>query len=328
MCKKFFPACFVFIFTIATLFSANGVCAEDTVNYRLKWLFNTSTVGDLYADVNGIFKAAGLDVKVKAGGPERDAIRELELNHAQFGTASADQVIRALSKGSPVVVVAQLFQVNPLQWIYRKSKPPVKNLEDLKGRVLGITYGGNDETIMKTLLAKTNIPDNEVKFFSVRYDYTPFFQDRVDLWPVYRNAQGPIIAQKLETAGEEVEFFNPADFGVKFVANSIVTSEKMLNQNPELVKRFTSALIQGWTEALDPANKQKALAVLEQFDKDTPPEIRKKQLEITRTFIKPSPGFKIGTIDIQGWKQTEEIMLAQKQIPGPVNVEQVLKGQE
>ncbi len=58
-----------------------------------------------------------------AGDPERDAIRELELGNATFGVASADQVIRARAKGAPVVVIAQLFQINPLQWIYRGVKP-------------------------------------------------------------------------------------------------------------------------------------------------------------------------------------------------------------
>ena len=40
-----------------------------TVTYRLKWLFNASVIGDIYADVHGHFKAVGLDVDVKAGGP-------------------------------------------------------------------------------------------------------------------------------------------------------------------------------------------------------------------------------------------------------------------
>ncbi len=167
--------------------------AEEKINYRLKWLFNTSAVGDLYADTGGFFKRNGLDVSVKAGGPERDAIRELELGHADFGVASADQVIRAVSKGSPIIVIAQLFQINPLQWIYRAAKPPIKTPADLKGRVIGITYGGNDEIIMRTLLAKAGLTERDVKFYSVRYDYTPFYQDKTELWPVYRNAQGPIL---------------------------------------------------------------------------------------------------------------------------------------
>ena len=160
------------------LFMAEGVMAADKLSYRLKWLFNTSVVGDLYADVRGHFQEARLSVDVKSGGPERDAIKELELGQAEFGVASADQVIRALAKGAPVVVIAQLFQVNPLQWIYRQNAPPISQLADLKGRVIGVTYGGNDETIMRTLLAKAGLAEPDVKLFNVRYDYTPFYRGR------------------------------------------------------------------------------------------------------------------------------------------------------
>ena len=73
--------------------------AAQPIAYRLKWLINASTAGDVMAVNQGFFAREGLAVEVKAGGPERDAIRELELGYAQFGVASADQVIRALSKG-------------------------------------------------------------------------------------------------------------------------------------------------------------------------------------------------------------------------------------
>ncbi|OQX23003.1 MAG: nitrate ABC transporter substrate-binding protein [Desulfobacteraceae bacterium IS3] len=296
--------------------------AEEKINYRLKWLFNTSAVGDLYADTGGFFKRNGLDVSVKAGGPERDAIRELELGHADFGVASADQVIRAVSKGSPIIVIAQLFQINPLQWIYRAAKPPIKTPADLKGRVIGITYGGNDEIIMRTLLAKAGLTERDVKFYSVRYDYTPFYQDKTELWPVYRNAQGPILEDK--SGKEALRYFNPADFGIRFAANSVITSARMLKEHPETVKKFANALLDGWQAAVDPVNTAKALKILEQSDRDTPSGIREKQLTLTREIVKPEPASIVGKIDIQAWTQTEKIMLDQKQIPKPVFIEKVL----
>ncbi len=289
-------------------------------------MFNVSTTGDLYADVNGLFTAAGLDVTVKAGGPERDAIKELELGYAQFGVASADQVIRALAKGARVVVLAQLFQVNPLQWIYRSEEGILETPADLRGKTIGITYGGNDETIMRTLLAKAALKESDVNLFSVRYDYTPFFRRQVDIWPVYRNAQGPIIAQKLQTEGEGIAFFNPADFGVQFVANSVVTSTRMLESRPEVVRKFVTALLDGWRQSLDPANRERTIEVLEQFDKDTAREILVEQLAITRGLILPPADTAVGTIDRAAWRQTEEIMLTQGQkIDAPVQVEKALR---
>lgn len=297
----------------------------EEVNYRLKWLFNASVVGDLFADDAGLFAKNGLKVTVKPGGPEKDAIKELELGHAQFGVASADQVIRAVSKGAPIVVVAQLFQINPLHWIYRPDKTPLKTPDDLRGKTIGITYGGNDEAIMRALLARYNIKENEVNLFSVRYDYTPFYLGEVDLWPVYRNAQAPIIGAKLQKAGERFDLMDPSKLGIQFVANSVVTTRKMLEERPATVKKFITALMQGWREALDPANEEKAIAMLLKYDPETPEEIVRQQLPATRFLMMPSAKFDFGKIDTAAWKQTEEIMLAQKLIPVPVYVEKLLK---
>ena len=308
------------------LFSINPAArGAEELNYRLKWLFNASVVGDIYAVDHGFFQREDLKVNVKAGGPERNAIREMELGQAQFGVASADQVIRAIEKGSPLVVLAQLFQVNPLHWIYRSQKVKIERLEDLKGKIIGITYGGNDENIMLTLLARANISEKEYTPYSVRYDLTPFYQEKAEIWPCYLNSQGVIIKQKLEKAGESVAFLNPADFGVKFVANSVVTSQRMLAEQPETVKRFVTALMAAWEDAIRPANESKAMQTLLKYDKTTAADLQKIQLEATRPLIKPTADTRIGTIDVEAWKQTEAIMLKQKQIAGPVHVETVLK---
>ena len=174
--------------------AAGKTPAVEKVTYRLKWLINASTAGDVFADRQGFFSREGLDVTVKPGGPERDAIRELELGYAHFGVASADQVIRALAKGASAVVIAQLFQVNPLQWIYRADDLSITKIQDLTGKKVGITYGGNDETIMRAMLAASGMNERQVNLIGVRYDYTPFFQKRVPIWPVYRNTQGVYLS--------------------------------------------------------------------------------------------------------------------------------------
>ena len=235
--------------------------------------------------------------------------------------ASADQVIRALDKGAKILVLAQLFQINPMQWIYRTDQPKINTLADLKGRNIGITFGGNDETIMNTLLAKAGITKEQVTINGVRFDFTPFFMRKVDVWPVYRNSQGVILQDKLAKEGESLYFFNPADFGVNFVANSVITSEAMLKKNPDTVKKFVAALLAGWEAAMDPANKSTVLAAIKKLDKGTFDDIRKKQLAATRKLIKPSASVRIGTIDTAAWKQTEQIMISEKQIKRPVHVE-------
>ncbi|MBC2713032.1 MAG: ABC transporter substrate-binding protein [Desulfosarcina sp.] len=310
------------------LMAAGEVLARERVAYRLKWLINASTAGDVFALSQGFFSREGLEVTVKAGGPERDAIRELELGYAQFGVASADQVIRALAKGAPVVVLAQLFQVNPLQWIYRADDFSLTRIQDLAGRTVGITYGGNDETIMRALLATAGMGENQVRLASVRYDYTPFFQNQVQVWPVYRNTQGIFLSDKLMAGGERVAFFDPSEYGVRFVANSVVTSQKMMRQHPQTVQQFTRALLAGWQTAMEPANETAVILAVGEHDRDTSQAVMHRQLAVTRQMIQPDPDVPVGHIDTAAWQQTEQIMIRQKLIPGPVNVIDRLKPQQ
>lgn len=297
--------------------------SKEELVYRLKWLYNISVAGDLYAREYGHFAAQGLKVQVKPGGPERDAIKELEIGRAQFGVASADQVIRALAKGAPIVVIAQLFQHNPLQWIYRSDGAGYASPEALKGKTVGITYGGNDETIMRALLAKHGIAADDVNLFSVRYDYTPFYQGQVDLWPIYRNAEGIVIGEKMAKEGEKTDFFVPDNFGIRFVANSVITTQKMVQEHPDIVRRFRSALLTAWQEALNPDNAEKTISLVHRFDQDTPQEIIAKQLAATRQLMLPAGG-PFGRIDTAAWRQTEKIMLEQGVIEAPVTVEKAL----
>jgi len=292
----------------------------EEVNYRLKWLYNVSTVGDLYAEAQGYFVRSGLKVNVKPGGPERDALKELELGHAQFGVASADQVLRAAAKGSPIVVLAQLFQVNPLNWIYRSDKTPFAAPQDLKGKTIGVTFGGNDEAILRALLARYGIAESQVNLFSVRYDYMPFYEGKVDFWPLYLNAEAVIIGAKLAAAGELYAFMSPDQLGVRFVANSVVTTREMVEKHPEVVKRFLTALLQGWRDSLEPRNEDKAVAVLRAADRETPEATIRRQLPVTRGLMMPAASLEFGRIDADAWMQTEEIMRAQNLIAGPVDV--------
>jgi len=320
----FFVLLFLGVMASVSLLAGSAV-AEEKVTYRLKWVINMSTAGDVFAADEGYFKEVGLAVEIKPGSPESDAIRELELGQAEFGVVAGDQVIMALSKGSPIVVVAQLFQVNPLQWMYFDDQTKITTLADLKGLSLGVTFGKNDEIIMRTLLAQAGIKDSLAELYSVRMDYTPFYQKRVHLWPCYINSQGVQIGGKLKAEGEQVGFFNPSAYGIRFVANSVITSQRYLAKQPDTVKRFVTALLVGWRNGMDPARADRTVDIVQRYDKDTSKDVLKAQLNVTRGLIKPAADSVIGAIDVDAWKQTEQMMLTYDQIKKPVLVTQILK---
>jgi len=291
---------------------------------RLKWLVNVSAAGEIWALKHHIFEANGLHVELKEGGLEHNAIKDLELGRAQFGVASADQVIRAVEKGADIVVLAQIFQKNPLKWAYDASKLHIQGPNDLKGLTVGITYGGNDEAVFRALMAKYGLSKEDIRLYAVRQDYTPFWNGEAQLWPVYSNVEGLVLAQKMQKHGKRLSFFDPDAFGVHLVANSLITSRRIYEAQPELVQNFTKALLQGWSQVIEPQNELEAAQAVHEFDNSLDIKLIRQQLAATRELV-TTDTLPIGTIDKAAWKESEEIMLQQGRITKPVGIEAVLK---
>lgn len=297
------------------------------VVYRLKWLFNASTLGELWALKKGMFEDAGLSVEVREGGAEHDAIKEMELGRAMFGVASADQVLRAAEKGADVVVLAQIFQKNPLQWIYieeRVDMDPADPAPALRRYTTGITYGGNDEAIFTALARKLGLDPEQLKTYAITYDYSPFWQDRVQFWPVYRNTQGIVLERRISAQGQHAAFLNPARYGIDFVANSLVTSSRVLKEYPELAGRFKQVLMEAWRQALLPENRKEAASILMEVEPGLDEESAFAQIEATSSLVTDGGKSPLGRIDLKAWGQTLQIMLEQGLLKTPVNLDRLL----
>lgn len=284
--------------------------------YRLKWLANVGFVGDLFSYTYGYFIEEGLNVKVLQGGPQNNPILEIETGAADFGVASADQIIKACERDADIVVIAQIYQKNPVQWIYRQPKKNdiIDKPEILADKKIGVTYGDNDYNIMKALMSMHSI--DTTGFYSVKYSYIPFTKGSVDLFPVYKNTQGVELENQLFNEGESVGYFDPEIHGVKFVANSIITSSRKIRDEREEVVGFLKALLRGWEDALKNENKEKSIKAVISYiglteNQDSLKSIYSKQIDVTKKLIYPDDKkmFKIGNIDKPAWRQTEELML-------------------
>ena len=296
------------------------------VTYRLKWLFNASTAGDLWAKEKGLFKANRLLVQIKEGGAEQDAIEEIELGRAQFGVASADQVLRAVSRGADVLVLAQIFQINPLQWIYMKSRVDLEGLnkgqlkDALEKLTVGITYGGNDEAIFMALVKSLGLDPDRLHIYAITYDYAPFWRGQVDLWPCYKNTQGITLSEKMEAMGNKPGFLDPSCYGINFVANSLITSKRFAQEYPEVVETFTKCIIDGWKQAISPKNRSEMAGILSRYEKTLSKDTIVRQLEATADLITFHGQRPVGLIDKNAWDQTYRVMFQQGLLKRKVEV--------
>src|SRR5690606_22737265 len=58
-------------------------------------------------------------------------------------------------------------------------------------------------------------------------------------------------ALKLRATGEEVDWILFEDLGLNMYSTSLFTNAELIAENPDLVRRFTQAFMQGWAYSLE-----------------------------------------------------------------------------
>jgi NitT/TauT family transport system substrate-binding protein len=235
-----------FLLSVATLLSATPPShAAESVTLRLKWLNQAQFAGYYVAKDKGYYEAAGLDVSIQPGGSDFPAIQMVAGGSEQFGVTGADQVLIARGKGVPVVAIAVIYRENPFV-LFALKKSGITKANEFSGRNIGLKIGGSEELIYRSVLKSANVDKASLHEVPVKFDLSPLLTGQVDIWPGY--VINEVIAA--EEKGFEVSVIKPADYGVRMYADTLFTTERLLKEQPELVKKFVAATIHGWTDAV------------------------------------------------------------------------------
>ncbi len=218
--------------------------ADDKITFLTSWYAQAEHGGFYQAVATGLYKKYGLDVTVKMGGPQINGMQLLTAGQADFIMGYDFQVLNSVEKGLPVTTVAASFQKD-LQGMM--THEDVKSLAALKDRsILAATTAHT--TWLPWLKSKYGIADSQIKPYT--FNLQPFFADDKVAQQAYPSSE-PFQAMK---NGKKVNFFLFADEGYPPYGTTIVTTQKMISEKPDVVARFVKASIEGWKSYLaDPA---------------------------------------------------------------------------
>ncbi len=199
----------------------------------------------LVADSKGYFAEEGLRVEM-GWGFSYDGVTLVSQNKIEFALATGDQVLQARSKGLPVVYVANLTGDLPIEVISLKSRN-IATPHDLVGKKVGLLcLCGPDYAAWLALLKNQNIDPASVNAVTIGTAATQQLTDgTVDAAVVYANAQ-PL---DLKQSGQEINEIKTWDY-VHLPGKGLITGEADIQNKPDLVQRFLSALNKGEAETM------------------------------------------------------------------------------
>jgi len=98
-----------------------GTPEKSSVSIQLKWLPQAQFMGYFVAKEKGYYKAAGLDVKIVAGGGDISETTAVNNGTVDFGVTWVSNLISANAGGMKLTELAQTFQRSGLVLVYKYS---------------------------------------------------------------------------------------------------------------------------------------------------------------------------------------------------------------
>ncbi|NOT05065.1 MAG: ABC transporter substrate-binding protein [Anaerolineales bacterium] len=256
----------------------------------------------------GYFKDAGIEIEFDYSF-ETDGVKLVGVGELPFAVVSGEQVLLARAQDVPVTYVAAWYQQFPIS-VISKSDANISKAEDLKGKTIGLPglFGAN-YIGLRALLFSAGLSEADVTLEEIGFNQVELVvADKQNIIVGYA-ANEPI---QLQAQGIDVTELRVAD-AVQLAANGILASEKVIAENPELVKGFVGAFLKGLQYTIE--NPDDAFAMSAAYIPNFADQDQAVQKEILTTSIEMWNADRLGYSDPQAWENMQNILLEMKLIP-------------
>lgn len=266
------------------------------------------------AQAKGFFAEEGLEVALEHG-YENDFVALTATGERQFAVASGDQVILARAQGLPVTYVMKWYQRFPVA-VLALAESEIDAPQALIGRSVGIPglYGAS-YIAWKALVYTNGLDESRIDLKEIGFTQAEALnQKTVDAAVVYI-ANEPV---QLKNAGKAVALIEVSDY-IDLVSNGLVTNQKLMAENPDLVRRMVKASLRGVAYTIEHPDEAFEIArsfIPEMTDADAPVQraVLDASIDLWRT---QEPGLS----SAQAWQASVDFMRQSGLINADLNID-------
>jgi NitT/TauT family transport system substrate-binding protein len=241
--------------------SASSHSAKLTkVTLQLKWVPQAQFAGYYAASLKGFYKAQGLDVTLKNGGPNIIPETVVASGQAQFGVDWLPSLLAARDANTPLVNIAQVFARSGMTQLTWKSSG-ITSIAKMKGKKVANWLGGNQYELFAALTKAGMDPakNQGVTIVQQPFDMNLFLKEQVDSASAMTYNE---LAQVLETKNpktgklytlKDLNVIKMQDAGTGMLEDGLFSTEKYLSStaNQAIAVKVIAASLQGWIYCRD-----------------------------------------------------------------------------
>lgn len=281
------------VIALVCLFALPAAAQLRPVTLQLKWVHQFQFAGYYAALEQGYYRDAGLAVSFREHRHGTTVEAEVVDGRADFGVSSAETLLH-YQHGDPVVVLATIFQHAPNVLLHRADSG-MTGPADLRGK--RVMLPPTPVPALQVMLARHGIGEGDIIVQQLSGNLEDLINGKTDAISAYLTTQ-PMV---MERYGIPAAVMNPADHGVDFYGDCLITSRRLSEDEPELVEAFVRASLRGWDHAM--ANPEDTAALIHQrYAPDKSVESLLREATIMRGLILPEV-VDTGTMSRARWER-------------------------
>ena len=238
-------------FLLAGLVGTPVANAADSITFNMSWLPQGSMSGVITAIEKGFYSEVGLDVEAVRGYGGGRTTNEIDQGLFEFGYGNPLNMVLNHSKGGKTRIVGAINQHWPAGLCHIRERHKLDAPSDLKG----ITVGGGSYSpvhVMLPVWLELNGESRDavtlLKMDGAVVDIS-LVEGKIDAAECWLGSNKGLIEKLAKQAGLTVGFLNYSDFNFDILGSGIVTSDKVIAENPDKVRRFVTATYRGYAYA-------------------------------------------------------------------------------
>lgn len=250
----------------------------------------------------GYYRDAGLDVSIDYS-MENDNTVLVGTGNLTFAVVSGEQVLLARAQELPVVYVMAWYQQYPVGIVAKKSSG-ISAVSDLRGKKIGLPglYGASYIGGM-ALLDSAGITSKDVTLDSIGYNQVAALVANQEDAVVIYTANEPL---QLDKQGIDYVLFKTSD-AVDLVANGLITNEKTIKENPDLVRKMVGATLQGIQYTMQ--HPDEAFEISKKYVENLASSDQQVQKQVLLNSIEQWKSDRLGFSQPLAWQNMQKILL-------------------
>jgi NitT/TauT family transport system substrate-binding protein len=243
--------------------ASSGSAKLDKVTLQLKWVTQAQFAGYYAAAAQGYYKDAGLDVKIKVGGPNITPEQVVAGGQAQFGLDWLPSLLATRDAGTQLVNIAQVFTRSGMTELTWKDSG-ISSIKAMAHKKVGVWCCGNQFELYAALTKNGINPNSSsaVTIINQPFDMNLFLSRQVDAAAAMTYNE---LAQVLETKNpktgklytlKDLNVIKLQNAGTGMLEDGIFSTAGWLKdpKHVDIAKRFVTASLKGWAYCRDNAS--------------------------------------------------------------------------